>query len=131
VAAEASFEVKGLNKFTRALKQAGVEIQDLKDANDRVGEVVVTASRPLTARRTGALVDSIRVAHRQSGVVVRAGGGSIRYAKFVEYGTRKMSARSYLIAGVYSSEPRWMELYADELQKLMDQVATRSTGTGS
>jgi hypothetical protein len=61
---------------------------------------------------------------------VRAGGGSVRYARYVEYGTRKMGARSYLVKGVHDSQDRWMNVYADELQDLMDQVANSSDGTG-
>ena len=127
----ASCEVKGLNKLTRALKKAGVEIQDLKEANQRVGGVVLQASSPLTPRRTGALAGSLRVANRQSGVVVRAGGGRVRYAKYVEYGTRKMPGRSYLVKGVHDSQPRWMTEYEDELQRLMDQAAGSANGTGA
>ena len=127
----ASCEVKGLNKLTRALKKAGVEIQDLKAANQRVGGVVLQASSPLTPRRTGALAGSLRVAQRQSGVIVRAGGGSVRYAKFVEYGTRKMAGRSFLVKGVHDSQPRWMVEYENELQRLMDQAAGSANGTGA
>src|SRR4029077_13956956 len=120
MADDAQIEVQGLNKLTRALKKAGVEIKDLKDANQRVGNVVVQASGPITPHRTGALASSLRVAQRQSGVIVRAGGGRIRYAKYVEYGTRKMGARSYLVKGAQDSQPRWMTEYENELQKVMD-----------
>lgn len=126
----ARVKVEGLNKLTRALKKAGVEIKDLKEANVRVGDVVVQAARPVTPHRTGALAGSIRPAQRQSGVIVRAGGGSVRYARFVEYGTKKMPARSYLVKSVYDSQPRWMDVYEKELQDLMDQVAGSADGTG-
>ena len=126
----ASLKVEGLNKLTRALKKAGVEIKDLKKANTEVGDVVVRAAQPITPHRTGALAGSIRPAQRQSGVIVRAGGGSVRYARYVEYGTKKMGARSYLVKGVHDSQDRWMNVYADELQDLMDQVANSSDGSG-
>jgi HK97 gp10 family phage protein len=123
-------KVEGLNKLTRALRKAGVEVKDMKEANKKVGDVVVRKSTPMTPRDTGALARSIRPAQRQSGVVVRAGDGKIRYAKYVEFGTRKMPGRSYLIRGVNESQPQWMDVYAVELQKLMDQVASSSDGTG-
>jgi HK97 gp10 family phage protein len=123
-------EVRGARKLARALRRAGVEIQDLKAANATVGQVVVRESNPLTPRSTGALAASLRPAQRQSGVVVRAGGGRVRYAKFVEFGTRKMRARSYLIRGANESEPRWMDVYWAEVQKLMDHVAAQADGTG-
>src|SRR4029077_20968309 len=126
----ASVKVEGLNKLNRALKKAGIEVQDLKDANNRVGAVVLQASGPITPRRSGALAGSLRVAQRQSGVTVRAGGGRVRYAKYVEYGTKKMAGRSYLIKGVHDSQPRWMVEYENELQKVMDQAMSGADGTG-
>ena len=124
-------EVKGLNKLTRALKKAGVEISDLKAANTRVGAVVAQAAGPITPHRSGALAASIRPAQRQSGVVVRAGGGRVKYAKFVEYGTKRMPPRSYLVRGMYESQPRWMDVYEGELQRVMEQVMSSADGTGS
>jgi HK97 gp10 family phage protein len=123
-------KVEGLNKLTRALRKAGVAVQDMKAANAAVGDVVVRSARPITPHRTGNLSSSIRPAQRQSGVIVRAGGGSVRYARYVEYGTSRMAARSYLVAGMYNSQPRWLDVYADELQKLMDKVAGEADGTG-
>src|SRR4029077_16123865 len=130
MADDAQVEVQGLNKLTRALKKAGVEVQDLKDANQRVGAVVVQASGPITPHRPGALASSLRVAQRQSGVIVRAGGGRVKYAKFVEYGTKKMAGRSYLVKGIHDSQPRWMYEYDIELQKLMNKVAGEADGSG-
>jgi HK97 gp10 family phage protein len=126
----AQVEIKGLRQLTKALRKSGVQIKDMKAANAKAGSVVVDAARPITPHATGDLAASIRPAQRQSGVVVRAGGGSIRYARYVEYGTRKMGARSYLIQGAYISQNRWLDVYAVELQRLMDEVANSSTGTG-
>ena len=125
-------EVRGLNKLTRALHKAGVEVADMKAANVKVGNVVVDHARPITPRgATGNLAASIRPAQRRSGVIVRAGGGSVRYARYVEYGTRKMAARSYLRRAATDTQPEWMDVYAAELQKLMDQVASSADGTGA
>jgi HK97 gp10 family phage protein len=123
-------KIKGLSQLTRSLRKAGVQINDMKAANAKTGSVVVQAARPITPHATGALAGSIRPAQRQSGVIVRAGGGAVRYARYVEYGTRKMGARSYLIRAANDSQPRWLDVYAVELQRLMDQAANSSTGTG-
>ena len=126
----AELRVEGLGKLTRALKKAGVEIQDLKAANSRVGAIVVTAARPITPHRTGALANSIKPAQRQSGVIIRAGGGRIRYAKFVEYGTSRMQARSYLVKAAHDSQPHWLDQYEIELIRVMGSVAVHADGTG-
>ena len=123
-------QVRGAKQLSRALKKAGVQIKDLKDANQKVADVVVRAATPITPRATGRLVGSIRSARQQSAAVVRAGGGSVGYPRYVEYGTRKMGARPYLTAGMANSQSRWMDVYMGELQRLMDQVAAGSSGTG-
>jgi len=123
-------EVHGLAKLTRALKKAGVEVSDMKAANARVGDVVVQSATPITPRRTGALAGSIRPAQRASGVIVRAGGGRIKYAKYVEYGTKRMRPRSYLVKAANDSQPRWLDVYADELDKIVGQVESSANGTG-
>lgn len=123
-------QVQGLNKLVRALKKAGVEIADMKEANARVGGIVVNQARPITPKATGALAGSIRPAQRRSGVIVRAGGGRVRYAKFVEFGTRKMGARSYLIKGAHDSQPRWLDEYERELKALVAQAENSADGTG-
>jgi hypothetical protein len=64
-------------------------------------------------------------------VIVRAGGGRVRYARYVEYGTSRMRPRSYLIKGMNDSQPRWMTVYEGELQKVMDQAMNSADGTGS
>lgn len=124
-------EIKGLQQLTRSLRRAGVQIKDMKAANATTGNVVVQAARPITPHATGALAASIRPAQRQSGVIVRAGGGAVRYARYVEYGTRKMGARSYLVRAAHDTQDRWLGVYEQELQRLMDQAASSSTGTGS
>lgn len=123
-------KVEGARALSRALRKAGVSVQDMKEANQRVGEVVVRAATPLAPKRTGRLAGSIRAAKVQSGAVVRAGGGSIKYAPFVEYGTKKMGARPYLTKGMANSQPNWLAVYDKELQKLMNTVAAQSPGTG-
>jgi HK97 gp10 family phage protein len=128
--ADVQVRVEGLSKLTRALRKAGVDVKDMKAANAKVANVVVHHAVPITPHDTGALAGSIRPAQRQSGAVVRAGGGSIRYAKFVEYGTSKMRARPYLYRAAEEAQPQWIEVYDTELQRLMDQVASRSDGTG-
>jgi HK97 gp10 family phage protein len=123
-------EVHGLSKLTRALKRAGVEVSDMKAANARVGDVVVQAATPITPRRTSALANSIKPAQRASGVIVRAGGGRIKYAKYVEYGTKRMRPRSYLVKGANDSQPRWLDVYSAELDKIVGEVESRANGTG-
>jgi HK97 gp10 family phage protein len=54
------------------------------------------SARALVPVRTGALRASIRVERSGVGHAVRAGGGAVDYAAYVEFGTRRMAARPYL-----------------------------------
>jgi HK97 gp10 family phage protein len=130
MAGEVQVRIEGLNKLTRALRKSGVEVKDMKAANARVANVVVRHAQPITPHDTGALAGSIRPAQRQSGAIVRAGGGKIRYAKFVEYGTSKMRARPYLYRAAEEAQPQWVAVYEAELEQLMNQVAATADGTG-
>ena len=122
--------VQGLSKLSRALRNAGVKVEDLKEANERTGLVVVRAAQPITPRASGDLAGSIRPGRRQSGVVVRAGGGRVRYAKFVEYGTRKMAPRPYLYRAARDSEPQWLKVYEAEIRRLVNGIEASADGTG-
>lgn len=122
--------VEGAKALSRALRKAGLDMKDMKEANHRVGDVVVRAAKPLAPKKSGALSNSIRAARLQSGVTVRAGGGRVVYPVFVEYGTVKMGARPYLRTGMQQSKWTWLPLYDRELKRLMRQVEASSTGSG-
>ena len=123
-------KVEGARQLSRALRKAGVSIQDMKAANEKVGDVVARAATPLAPKRTGRLAATIKPGKLRSGATVKAGGGGVKYAPYVEFGTHKMGARPYLTRGIADSQSRWFAVYSEEVQKLMDQVATSSTGSG-
>lgn len=76
--------VTGLGDVARALKRAGVDATDLREVVHDVGMIVVRAAEmPVLS---GRLRDSLRAGRGKQKAVVRAGGGSIRYAGVQEYG---------------------------------------------
>lgn len=73
------------------------------DAIARQGaEHAAESARALVPVRTGALRASIRAERTSTGHAVRAGGGAVDYAAYVEFGTRRMAARPYLRPAVES-----------------------------
>jgi HK97 gp10 family phage protein len=62
----------------------------------RGAEQTAKSARVLVPVRTGALRASIRAERTPGGYAVRAGGGAVDYAAYVEFGTRRMAAQPYL-----------------------------------
>ncbi|MFJ2544394.1 hypothetical protein [Microbacterium sp. NPDC087589] len=88
--------VEGLRKTIRALDQAGVDVQDMRDLMHSIGMLVVTAATP--PRASGALAGTLRAGRGKTKAVVRAGGARAPYAGVIHYGwpARGIAARPFL-----------------------------------
>ena len=117
-------EVTGARELARTLKRAGVNVNDMKDANQRTGEIVVRAAGGVVPRRTGRLASSIRPSRMQAGVTIRAGGASLPYAGVQHYGWPRhhIVGRMFITAPAADTEPVWVENYFRELQKIIDTI---------
>lgn len=82
----ATVQVDGLNKVINALQQMGVEVDDLKDAFQKIGNIIKDESVSLTPVLTGRLAASIRAGRSKNKATVRAGGAAIPYAGVIHYG---------------------------------------------
>jgi hypothetical protein len=80
--------VTGLSRTVRALKDVGLEIDDLKAAFSTIADEARDAIVGRTPRRSGRLAASIRGNRAQSKAVVRAGRASVPYAGPINYGWR-------------------------------------------
>ena len=68
-----AIQVKGARELAKALRQAGADMQDLKDANRRAADIVAPAAKAKAPRRTGRLAASVRAGATQKAGVIRAG----------------------------------------------------------
>lgn len=118
----AKVEVRGLSKLVSTMRRAGVGIEDMKEANQRAGEIVAVAGRQVAPRDTGKLASSIRPAKQARKAVVRAGGSGIRYARFQEFGTKKNPARRYLYGSAERTQPEWSAAYWRDLEKIIGRI---------
>lgn len=94
----AAVRVSGLREVLRALKNAGDDFEDLKDANEAIGAKVANRAAALAPRRTGRLASSISYNRAKSKVTIKAGGSKAPYAGPIEYGwpRRNIESQSYL-----------------------------------
>lgn len=86
-------------------------------------EKVAADARGRVPERTGLLASTIRTekASATAGVVgatVAAGGGSVDYAGFVEYGTSRMAPQPYMRPAVDRALPAWESSVADIVEQL-------------
>jgi hypothetical protein len=120
-----ALEVTGARQLRRALKDAGVSVQDLKDAHKAVAEDVARASAPRAPRRTGALAASVRPSGTQAGALVRAGNGrTVPYAAPVHWGwpARNITAQPWIYRTAEDRQPQWEDQYLRALEAIIRTV---------
>jgi hypothetical protein len=57
-----------------------------------------------------------------AGVIVRAGGGGIRYARFAEFGSQRIRAHHYLYGAVDVKQDEVLTIYWDGVEKALAAV---------
>lgn len=86
-AGKPAITVEGGPQLRRAFKRLGDRADDLKDANQRAGEIVKSRASELVPRLDGDLAGTIRTDRRKTGASVLAGGrGGVVYAGPIHFG---------------------------------------------
>jgi HK97 gp10 family phage protein len=114
-------EVKGLNQLVRSMNKAGIDLTELKDANKAAGEIVARRGQTNAPTRTGALRRSVKAARQARRAQVKAGGGRVRYARYVEFGGRGR-AQPFLYPAAAQTKPQWLKAYEADLTKIINSI---------
>lgn len=122
--ARPALEVDGARQLRRALKQAGINVQDLKDAHREAAELVKRAADPDAPRRSGALASSTRAAGTQAAAIVRAGSARVPYAAPIHWGwpARHIDAQPWIADAAERTEPEWTQEYLDHLETIINAI---------
>lgn len=122
--ARPALEVDGARQLRRALKQAGINVQDLKDAHREAAELVKRAADPDAPRRSGALASSTRAAGTQAAAIVRAGSARVPYAGPIHWGwpARHIDAQPWIADAAERTEPEWTQEYLDHLETIINAI---------
>lgn len=117
-------KVEGLNTLRRTMREAGVSLQDLKDAHADVARTVVHAAIPRTPHRTGALAATLRGTGQQGAAVVRAGRASVPYAGPIHWGwpSRHIAAQPFLWDAIEASKSEWTGQYLHALEQIIHDI---------
>lgn len=126
--------VTNLNKLVRNLRQAGADMQELKDVNKRVADIVLPVALAKTPTDGGKLKGTGRTAGTAREAIIRFGFKATPYAGVTHYGTpagyrdskgrdKDQSAQPWLADAASETERVWVELYWTALMRVVDSVA--------
>jgi hypothetical protein len=117
-------EVEGSKALRRQMRAAGKDMQDMKEANAAVGQIVVAASRPRAPVSTGNLAASIRANRAVGSATIKAGGARVPYAGPIHWGwpRRHIRAQPFLADGAKSSEPSWVATYEKAVDRILGKI---------
>lgn len=104
--------VTGLSQVVRALKEIGLEVDDLKDAFSAIAKEAAERAAAHAPRKSGRLAGDIRGNRAQSKAVVTAGRGSVPYAGAQNYGwpARGIAATAFMQKADQEMQGRSIEL---------------------
>lgn len=107
--------VEGLNKFTRALTQVGVEIDDLKDVMGGIAALGARFASGFAPKRSGRLAGTIRGNRAKSKAVVTAGRARVPYAGPINYGwkARNIAPARFMQRADAQVAPRAVQMLED------------------
>lgn len=124
MARAARIQVEGARELRRALKKAGDEAEDLKDAHQAAGEVVVTEAQSIVPTLSGRLGASIRASRAKAGATVKAGGAGVVYAGVQHFGWpgHNISPNPFLYTAIDNRRNEVIEAYETAIDKITDRV---------
>lgn len=118
-------QVEGARQLRSTLRKAGIDLQDMKDANAAVASYVALAAASRAPRRTGALAGSVRGNRAVASAVVKAGSRSgVPYAGAIHWGwpARSIGAQPFAVNAAHDTEPAWTATYLEAVDKIISNV---------
>jgi len=120
-------KVTGSTQLQRTLRQAGVDLDELKDANEGAVKIVLARARQLVPVRSGKLRDSLRIGVTKRAGVVRAGDNrktGVPYAGPIHWGwpSRGIFENTFMTTAAADTEPQWSQLYERHVERLLGRV---------
>lgn len=117
--ASSSVKISGLNETVRSLKKYGVEVQDLKAAFSRIGNVVVAEAKTIVPTLSGRLSATIRASKTQNKSEIRAGSAGVPYAGVQHYGGYNgITGTFYLTKAIENKQGEVIDMMENELNSL-------------
>jgi hypothetical protein len=118
--ADFTVSVKGLREVTRSLDQYAGAVDELKEANAKIGSKVAQTAIATTPKLTGRLASSVKYNRAKNSVSLKAGGARVPYAGVIEYGdpNRGIEAQPFLRRAVWDNREYVKQQFSANLDDL-------------
>lgn len=116
--------VEGISRLVRTMREAEVDLDDLKDVTAAAGALAAAAIRPLVPVKTGRLVGSIRSNKAARRSTVAVGRARLPYAGPVHWGwpAHGIEPNEFGPEGLQRAEPAITALYLEGIDRILDNV---------
>lgn len=117
-------ELKGAATLRRTLRQAGEDLEDLKEANSRAAKVVEGAAHQDVPKVTGKLDSTIRSSGTKTAGIIRAGRKSVPYAGVVQWGwpAHNITPQPFATDAAKRTEPTWGRIYTEAVDTAIARI---------
>lgn len=123
--------VEGADRLAATLHAAADDLENLQSAHGDVAQLVLDRARSRVPIRSGRLAGSGRPDSTATESVVSFGGGGVRYAVPIHWGTgprvglrgpHNIRATRFALSAAEETQPRWENRYLDEIQTILSKV---------
>lgn len=132
----ARVQVEGGARLRRTLRQAGVDMKELRDANRESARSILPMAiamapvgqpRPMhweSASPPGRLKNSLRVAATNSSGMIRAGRKSVPYGGPIHWGwpARNITENPWILRAAQDHEDVWTAVYHDHVDGILKSI---------
>lgn len=122
-------QIEGMRNLRSTLRAAGDDLAELKSVNAAAASIASTRAQQWAPRSSGALAASVRSSGTKTAGIVRAGNNrrsasGVPYANAIHWGwpRRNITANPFLSYSAQSTEPTWIRLYTDYLDKTIGKI---------
>lgn len=124
MASQAIVRVDGARQLRRTMRQADIDLQEMKDTHARVAALVTNKARANAPIVSGRLAATVRPGATKTSAIVRAGRKSVPYAGPIHWGwpARNIKAQPWLADTAKSSEPAWLAIYSQAVDQIIGRI---------
>lgn len=122
-------KIEGARQLRRTLKDAGDDLNDLKEVNRAAAAVAANRAKTWAPRASGRLAGTVRSSGTKTAGIVRAGNNrktasGVPYANPIHWGWpgRNIKANPFLSYSAQATEPRWLKLYENYIEKTLSKI---------
>lgn len=120
-------KVEGAARLRRTMRQAGVDMSLMKEANRRAAGIVLvaaTATAPIGPEAGGHIKATGRVGATNTAGTVRFGGKAKPYGPPVHYGWRAhgITGQPWLTDAAQATENTWIQIYTRDMERIISKI---------